>query len=129
MSTALDELEGLLKAATGGPWIDVKMEADGFLVVRNTSTAEADKRVCIAYVGGTEPYKKITLPAKENAELIAAAVNALPKLIQIARASQAVMAQIDSEMDPRANYTDQERALFDALSSLSASRKEGDGRG
>ena len=102
----IDELERLLAQATPGTW-----EADEFIVDAPAAkpTLNVDRRVVASGFGGTER-------AIIHAALIAAAVNALPALIRVARAARLMHESQMCGMDivASAHYDD----MIDALAAL-----------
>ena len=85
----LDELERLLSEAKQGPWV-VEIAVDGTASV----ISEDDYSVALAYRYATDNNSD----GSENAALIAAAVNALPALVRVARAALGAQADIVATM-------------------------------
>lgn len=101
MTIDLDELERLEREATPGPWVDDADDRPG--QIRDVLLAYAKQhRVATAWGSAYTATN-----ATEDASLIAAARNALPALIRIARAAKACVTNIGPQEDAALTRLDQ----------------------
>jgi hypothetical protein len=100
----LDELEGLLKAATPGPWW-VQAAEDSpkdishiWRAAPNPATYKGGRsKSWIATVLKSEYHGDVVSVAPEDAALIVAAINALPELVAMAKELDAARAELAEE--------------------------------
>lgn len=82
----LDELERMEKAATPGPWY-------------SNRTEPAPYEICSGNPRTPDLLAAVVPEYGMNADLIVAARNALPALLAVARAAQALLGQVPSTID------------------------------